>query len=135
MESFGLMECVMKLHREHNVKVEKFILDDDATTKAYLKHSYRDLIDAGQMEEKDWPRTSSNRRKDDKGKLPLSHPEITFLANINHRVRTFGNALWRLKATGKRNTDCTRVDCQHLKRNFSYWIWRYNGTTLEEFRE
>ena len=65
----------------------------------------------------------------------MSHPPITFLADINHRVRTFGNALWKLKAMGKRHTDCTRVDCQRLKRNFSYWIWRYNGTTLEEFRE
>ncbi len=96
------MKCVLQLHRQHNVKIDKFVLDDDVATKAYLKHLYHALVSAGRMEEKDWPKTASNKRKDDKGKLPLSHPNIIFLADINHRVRTFGKAFWKLKATGKR---------------------------------
>ena len=27
----------------------------------------------------------------------------------------------------------TSVDCQRLKRNFAYWLWRYNGQSREEF--
>ena len=33
----------------------------------------------------------------------------------------------------KKITKMTRVDCQRLKRNFAYWLWRYNGQSREEF--
>ena len=102
MECFGLMECVLQLHNKYDICVEQFVLDDDATTRAYLKHSYQELIDAGRMEPADWPRDKHKRKLDDKGKLPLSHSVIQFVADINHRVRTWGGYLWRLKKKGKK---------------------------------
>jgi hypothetical protein len=57
MECFVLMECALKLHNNYNICIQKFVLDDDSTTRAYIKHSYQALIDAGQMDPADWPRT------------------------------------------------------------------------------
>jgi hypothetical protein len=103
MECFGLMECVLKLHNEFNICVRKFVLDDDSTTRAYIKHSYQALIDAGRMNVADWPRSKDGKRKKtDSGRLPLTHTLIEFIADINHRVRTFGGYLWKLEKNGKK---------------------------------
>ena len=56
MECFGLMECVLQLHDSYGICVDKFVIDDDSTTRAYMKHSYKDLIEAGLMDAADWPR-------------------------------------------------------------------------------
>ena len=104
MECYGLMECVLKLHTEHNICVCKFVLDDDSTTRAYLRHSFQESIDSGLMKLADWPRTADGKsKKKDNGKLPLTHSVIEFIADINHRVRTFGGHLWKLKKLGKKN--------------------------------
>jgi hypothetical protein len=69
----------------------------------------------------------------DSGRLPLTHSVIELIANINHRVRIFGGYLWKLEKTGKKKTKLTKVDCQRLKQNSSYWLWWYNGQSREEF--
>ena len=56
MECFGLMECVLKLHNNHDICVRKFVIDDDTTTRAYLRHSYAELIEKGLTDKADWPR-------------------------------------------------------------------------------
>ena len=123
MECTGLLNCILKLHNGHNIKIRKFVIDNDATTKAICKHSYRELIRAGRMERADWPRSASGiTEKKDQGKLPLTHPPILFVADLNHKVRSFGKALWNLASSGRSKTECTKVDCQRLKRNFSYFL-------------
>jgi hypothetical protein len=63
MECFGLMECVLKLHDNHNICIKKFVLDDDAMTRAYIKHSYKALVESGLMDSADWPRSKDGKRK------------------------------------------------------------------------
>jgi hypothetical protein len=79
------------------------------------------------------PKAKMVNGKKENGKLPLRDTVIQLIANINHRVRTFGGYLWKLEKTGEIMTKLTKVDCQRLKRNFLYWLWRYNGKTREEF--
>ena len=85
MECTGLFNCVLKLHNNYNIVVRRFVIDNDATTKAICKHSFKELIAAGRMKREEWPKSASRlTEKKDQGKLPLSHPPITFVADINH---------------------------------------------------
>jgi quercetin dioxygenase-like cupin family protein len=49
MESTGLKSCVLCLHNKHKLMVETFVIDDDATTKAHIHHSFQELITSGRM--------------------------------------------------------------------------------------
>jgi hypothetical protein len=67
MEARATLECVQKVwsHGEIKAYIDIICIDDDATTKAYLQHSFADL-DANQMpcltNKKGVPKTS---KKDD----------------------------------------------------------------------
>jgi hypothetical protein len=83
------------------------------------------------------PNTTDQPKKsirDDKGKLGRDHPAIKFLADLCHRVPSFGKFLWALLKTGKKKTEINVVDCLRLKRNFAWWLFPGRNQTYEEFK-
>lgn len=123
MEAHGLLACVVQLWETSKLFVRRFVIDDDATTKAHAQHSYKALIDAGRMDKTAWPRTEAKHRKKDNGKLPLDHPPVIFMADRNHRVRQFAGYLYALESASKATSEMTKPDMNRLKRNFSFWLF------------
>jgi hypothetical protein len=84
MEAKAALSCVNKVWSHETIRtfITVVCIDDNATTKAYLSHSFADL------DAKDLPRpTNSNGEpktstRDNKGKLPKAHPVMTFVANL-----------------------------------------------------
>ena len=58
---------MVEMHKEKILKrrihYSSIVSDDDCTMKACLRHSHHDLIKAGQMEKRDWPKTKSGAKK------------------------------------------------------------------------
>ena len=139
MESKAALDCCLRIRQitisygfVNICHVAIVTLDDDASTRAILSHSYKELIDAGKMET--WPLTAKGNRKSDSGKLPLDHPEIIFFSDLCHRVRSFGKYLYVEERKAKKDSTMTKVDCLRLKRNFAWWLFTSRHDTLEEFK-
>jgi hypothetical protein len=62
MEASSILPGVLRLHKDHGVVVRKFVIDDDATTKAYIRNSHQALINAGRMKAEDWPLTKTTKK-------------------------------------------------------------------------
>jgi hypothetical protein len=88
MEAKAALDCMNKvwMHTKITAFVEIICIDDDASTKAYLQHSFADLISNNLP----WPKNKKGEPKTgkqyDKGKLKKEHPAIKFLANLSHQV-------------------------------------------------
>ena len=81
-----------------------------------------------------WPKDSKGRKMPKNvGKLPWDHLVIKFLADLTHRIRSFGEYVFALAAAPKSTLTCTMVDAYRLKHNFGYWIPGYHSETLEIF--
>ena len=89
MEASAAAQSVKELFYNANLCVRRYVMDDDATTKSKLRHSYKDLIASGRMDKEDWPKCSNGRKKPDKGELPIDHPVIDVVKDKNHRKRCF----------------------------------------------
>jgi hypothetical protein len=125
MEAKAALECVNKVWTsdEKRAFIEVICIDDDASTKSYLSHSFADLDALHKPHpttKKGVPKTA---KRDDKGRLPKNHPAITFLADLCHRVQTFSEYLWNLKQGGKSKSDMNLFDCLRLKRNYAWWLF------------
>jgi hypothetical protein len=136
MEAKAALECVNRVWSESETRafIDIFCIDDDASTGAYLSHSFANL-DVMQMP---CPTTKAGVPKrvkqDDKGRLPKNHPIITFLANLCHCVRTFGKYLWHLKNGGNNESKINVVDCLQLKRNYAWWLFSGRTQMFEDFQ-
>ena len=136
MEAKAALECVGKIWKHEWIKsyIEVICIDDDATTKAYLAHCFKDLLDLGlprPTTKKGLPKTA----RDDKGQLPKEHPIISFLADLSHRIHTFAKYLYALKIVGRKQSEMTDVDCLRLKRNFAWWLFSGIGQSYTGFKE
>ena len=131
MESEAALRAVNCLFKEKNVTIEKVILDDDSTTKSLLVHS---LKEQG-IPRSNWPRYPSGSIKPDNGKLPLDHPKIEFLADINHQVRSFGKQVWGLYYAPKSVCDISKHAVMRLKRNYAYCLFQGKSkSSFEDFK-
>jgi hypothetical protein len=88
------LECMMKIWGHEGVRafIKVICLDNNATTKAYLAHSFVDLDKKGlprPTTKKGIPKTTVAR--DNKGKLLGLHPVISFLADLSHQVQTYAS--------------------------------------------
>jgi hypothetical protein len=89
MEALGLSKIITRIGERGDCFVGEFVGDDDSSTKKIMRHSYADLWREGKLI--DWPRYEgaqgkTGQSKTDTGLLPISHPEITWLADRNHRI-------------------------------------------------
>jgi hypothetical protein len=137
MEPLAALDCVNKVwtHEQISAFIEIICLDDDASTKAYLSHSFADLDARNMPRPKNSKGKAKKDKRDDKGRLPRNHPAIRFLADLCHRVRTFGKYLWALKKGGKKKSEITIVDCLRLKRNYAWWLFSGRELTFENFEQ
>jgi hypothetical protein len=134
MEALGALRNVMGLFGTNNVYVREYVMDDDASTKTILKHSYKTLIDAGLFDMSDWPRYKDGKKKEDRGELTALHPSIAFIADCNHRVRSYAKAYFLLADLSQKKSECRPGDAERLKRNFAYFLHMYRAAPWEKFR-
>jgi hypothetical protein len=128
MEATAALEMVTGVYEQKEVKafVTKMVIDDDASTRALLTHSLAEL--ARRVANYEWPLGSNGKKVPvgkDVGKLPFGHPAIVFLADLMHRIRSFGKYVFGLANAPKSTSTCTMVDAYRLKRNFGYWLLSY----------
>jgi hypothetical protein len=125
MESSAALQMVKEVFEHDTVRacVTKMVIDDDASTRALLSHSLSEL--ANRVVNYKWPVDSKGNKipkAKEVGKLPFDHPVITFLADLMHRIRTFGKYVFGLANAPMSTSSCTLVDAYRLKRNFGYWL-------------
>jgi hypothetical protein len=77
---------------------------DDASSRAVLQHSVKEMIEAGKMKEEEWSRYNGKGRgkKPDNGQLSINHPKINFLGDKGHRVRGYAKKCFALAALSLR---------------------------------
>jgi hypothetical protein len=136
MEAKAALDCVNKVwtHDEIAAFIELICIDDDASTKAYLCHSFFELDSKNIPRPKNKKGEPKTGKKNDKGQLWKDHPIIVFLADLSHRVRTFAKYLYALKTLGVGKSEMNAIDCLRLKRNYAWWLFTGTKLTFEEFR-
>jgi hypothetical protein len=135
MEALAALDCVNQIwsHEDIDAFISIICLDDDATTRAYLKHSFADLAAMDLPRPLDKNGVPKTGKKNDKGKLGKDHPVITFLADLSHRVRTFAKYLYALKNAKKSLSEMNDIDCLRLKRNYAWWLFSGVSLSYAEF--
>ena len=138
------MECTMCVYMakklpEEGCYVFRLVTDDDATTRANMRHSYNELVKAGVWTSKKdcWPKTESGAYKTDYGKIPLTIPEpCSMVADRNHCTKTFGRRCYKKLSNNalKTKTGITKGDCEAMKRNFGYWVHKNHTKDFETFK-
>jgi hypothetical protein len=117
MEAQAALDCVNQIWSHDGIEafVRLICIDDDASTKAYLQHSFFDLDSKNMLRPKNKKGEPKTGKKNNKGKLGKDHLVIQFLADLSHRVRTFAKYLYALKALSKNKSEVNAIDCLQLK--------------------
>jgi hypothetical protein len=113
----------LHLFNSLGVNVREYVMNDDASTKTILKHAYKSLMDgAGLFDMVDWPRNKKGNKKEDRGELPVLNPIIAFIANCNHRVRTYAKAYFLLAGMSQKKSECHPADAKKTEMHFLYFL-------------
>jgi hypothetical protein len=105
---------MVKEGSEHNTVracVTKMVIEDDTSTWGLLSHSLRKV--AQRVVNYEWPvNLKGNKIPKAKvvGRLPFDHRVIEFLADLMHRIRTFGKYVFGLTNAPVSTSTCTMVD-------------------------
>jgi hypothetical protein len=120
MEAIGCAEIVADIFENYDAYIHEYVGDDDSSTKKVLRHNWQQEMDKGIFP--DVPRDDDGKKLNDMGLLPITHPEIHWLADKGHRVRQFASKLFKL--CGKKKAECegNNLDAERLKRNLSFAI-------------
>jgi hypothetical protein len=122
MEAKAALDCVNQVGSSH-ADIEGFVsmicLDDGASTRAYLQHSFANLDDKNLPHLKNKKGETKTGKRNNKGKLGKDHPIIQFLADLSHRVRTFAKYVYALKNTTIGQSEMNDIDCLRLKCNYA----------------
>ena len=138
MESQGALEMTRRIWNKLSAKsyLCEIVIDDDTTTKKLLTKSISELLLAGIIDE--WPKTTHTkvpRKIRDTGKLPIDHPDITWLSDINHRMRCKSRREFSLARAPMRTSKMTLMDAYCMKRNMSYCVYEHAQLPFEAFRQ
>jgi hypothetical protein len=126
MEALGSSKIINTICERGDCFVSEYVGGDDSSSKKVVRHSYADLLREGKLDE--WPRykgadTKKGPKKPDTGLLPISHPEITFLVDRNHRIRQIAKQIFFLYRQKKK--DCVgnpQHDAERLKRCMAHAV-------------
>jgi hypothetical protein len=100
MEAVGSARIVNWVCAFGDCFVSEYVGEDGSSMKKVMQHSYADMLRVGKIVE--WPRYASKDekkkevKKPDNGLLPITHPEITWLADKNHRIRQVAKKIFGL---------------------------------------
>jgi hypothetical protein len=132
MESHGALYSCVNLHENHNVIYEIIVMDDDSSTENILKWNFADALEAELISE--IPLTAGGNKKTDKGQLPLTHPPIKRLADINHRNRCMAGKVYNLARLPKKKSMCSTADAERLKRNMNSALHEFKSHDFPTFK-
>jgi hypothetical protein len=107
MEAQGAAFNVNGLYQNFKCYTKKLVSNDNASTKSVLRWSYRQ---AEELLKVVWPRTGANNKKKDNRLLHILHKPIGFLADANHRVKTFAGPIFALGRLPKGVSEATRTN-------------------------
>jgi hypothetical protein len=135
MEAKGAFKIVSRLYNTPaGVFVQTYVMDDDSSTKSILKHLLQARIDSGQMLIEDWLLTEAGVRVRDTGLLPIEQPEINFLGDKNHRVRTYGVRFYlKLAMMAAEQSQCPFGNAERLKQAFAYFLHQFSKRSWKCF--
>ena len=125
MEPIAVLEMVKHLYDEFHVAVEKIVTDDDSSMKAKLKWTNEDTMINKGLDELPFVINNKGKKvlRPDKGELPATMEEPTFVADPNHRKKSFGGELYRLtEALVENKATMTKMDMLRLMTNFAYMV-------------
>ena len=138
MECKAIFRMVIDAYNNLGYTIAVIVSDDDSTMKSNLKHSFQEKIQAGLMRNIDWPKTQKGNKKSDSGRLPISIPEPSFLADFNHRVKVIGKSVYFLATMAKRDSDVSKVTAERVKTNWGSMLkqirhldWEKDYTTIK----
>jgi hypothetical protein len=135
MEPLAAIELLKFIYANSHSYVTIIIMDDDSSTVANCKHSYKEKIVAGHMTAKEWPRTESGSKKKDAGLLPLEIPEPKNAADPTHRAKCVAAKVFGLQKThGRKGTDVTNVDGNRIKLYWGHWQKQSRNKSFDEFK-
>jgi hypothetical protein len=77
MEAKGSFKIVTELYTTTNAFVCTYVMDDDSSTKAILRHSLEAKVREGRMLREDWPKTEAGEKVKDTGILLTKDAEHT----------------------------------------------------------
>jgi hypothetical protein len=137
METHRNLVLVARIFDTKKAWVETFISDDDTTTRAALKHCFKDRVKAGMILATHIPKrlTSSGRLVliTDNGRLPLYiTPPTTFLADPNHRKKVYGKAFYNL--TSSKDVLVSKNDAEIMKLYYGYTQKQYKNESFDHFK-
>lgn len=106
MEVDGILEMVIRLHDEKNVRINSITADDDTTMIAHLTH----------------PLISNNGKQTNKGRLPTHIPIPIHQADPSHRKKVIGTHLYALATAPKKVSTVQKSDVEKILRNWGYML-------------
>ena len=137
MESYAALETTKAIWdgSGKNICIREIVIDDDTTTKKLLTKSISELLLAGILDE--WPRTLHTkvpRKVKDSGRLPLDHPELIWLSDINHRLRCKSRREFALARAPIRVSRVTLMDAYRMKRNMCFAVFQHAALPFGAFK-
>jgi hypothetical protein len=134
MEARGAFKIVRRLYNSPaSVFVATYVMDDASLTKSILKYWLLAKIENGNMLDDDWPLTEAGVRMRDTGLLPINQPEINFLGDKNHQVRTYAQYYFKLVQMAAEQSQCHFQDAKRLKRAFGYFLHQFSKRSWKCF--
>jgi len=135
MEPVAILEMYKMLFTGYSVIVKSIVTDDDSSIKATMKWSNNDTMENLGTDKPPMVVGADGKEtvRPDKGKIPKHMPEPLFLADPNHRKKTFGKSMFQLAGlkVDKKMT-MTKMDSYRLQTNFAYMGRSLSGKTDEE---
>ena len=135
MEPRAILDMVVGLYDHKSVCICRLVTDDDSSIKAKLKWSNEDHMTNNNTTETPTIVNRNGRtvNRPNHGELPSRIPELTFVADPNHRKKTLKGELYKqLKKRKPQRCGLTRVDIMRVSTNFAYMVRTLPGKTPEE---
>ena len=138
MEPIAILEMVKLLSNHYSVVTECIITDDDSSIKTKLKWNNADTMINNNLDEPPHVFDDKGKKKvrPDKGELPINMPEPTFVADPNHRKKTFAGDLYRFEKVGvDLKQGMTKMDVLRLTQNFAYMVRSLPSLDRSEWKD
>ena len=138
MEPVAILEMTKLLYDGFMVVTSSIVTDDDSSIKTKLKWSNEDTMTNKNLDEPPFILDDKGKKKvrPDKGELPIYMPEPTYVADPNHRKKSFGGELYRYESLNVDKKDgITRMDILRLTQNFCYMVRSLQSTPRSQWQD